>query len=84
LVSEYGIHFTRLQNVIIRGDGTDHQDFTYGIEDIRIIKLEDRYLLVGCGKVSPPFRGKDADRIAVYSTSLFHNRFRQHHLSWHG
>jgi predicted GH43/DUF377 family glycosyl hydrolase len=63
LVSEYGIHFTRLQNVIIRGDDTDHQDFTYGIEDIRIIKLEDRYLLVGCGKVSPPFRGKDADRI---------------------
>jgi len=78
LVSEDGVHFTRLQNGVIRGDGMDHEDFTYGIEDIRIIKLEDRYLLVGCGKVSPPFRGKDADRIAVYSTTDFAN------ITYHG
>jgi len=78
LVSEDGVHFTRLQNGVIRGDGTDNEDFTYGIEDIRIIKLEDRYLLVGCGKVSPPFRGKDADRIAVYSTTDFVN------ITYHG
>ena len=78
LVSEDGVHFTRLQNGVIRGDGTDHEDFTYGIEDIRIIKLEDRYLLVGCGKVSPPFRGRDADRIAVYSTTDFAN------ITYHG
>ena len=78
LVSEDGVHFTRFQNGVIRGDGTDNEDFTYGIEDIRIIKLEDRYLLVGCGKVSPPFRGKDADRIAVYSTADFVN------ITYHG
>lgn len=32
LVSGDGIHFTRFQNMIIRGDGTDHQDFIYGID----------------------------------------------------
>jgi len=50
LVSEDGVHFTRFQNALIRADGTDHQDFAYGIEDIRIIKYGHRYLLVGCGK----------------------------------
>jgi len=69
LVSHDGVHFTRLQNVVIRGDGADNQDFTYGIEDIRIIKYEHRYLLIGCGKLTPPFKGEDADRIAVYSTT---------------
>ena len=78
LVSEDAIHFTRFRNVVIRGDGTDHRDFTYGIEDIRIVKCGTRYLLVGCGKVSPPFRGVDADRIAVYSTEDFIN------ISYHG
>ena len=71
LVSEDGIHFTRFNNVTIRGDGTDHQDFTYGIEDIRIVKYGQRYLLVGCGKLTPPFTGGGGDRIAVYSTEGF-------------
>jgi predicted GH43/DUF377 family glycosyl hydrolase len=71
LVSDDGVHFTRFQNAVIRGDGADHQDFTYGIEDIRIVKHGRRYLLVGCGKVEAAFTGKNADRIAVYSTGNF-------------
>jgi predicted GH43/DUF377 family glycosyl hydrolase len=78
LVSDDGVHFTRFQNVVIRGDGTDHRDFTYGIEDIRIIKNGRRYLLVGCGKLEPAFKGKNADRIAVYSTEDFAN------ITYHG
>jgi predicted GH43/DUF377 family glycosyl hydrolase len=73
LISQDGIHFTRFQDVTIRGDGTDHKDFIYGIEDIRIIKYEKDYLLVGCGKVKPPFKGSNADRIATYSTKDFVN-----------
>ena len=73
LVSGDGVHFTRFQNVIIRGDGTDHKDFTYGIEDIRIVKYGRLYLLIGCGKIKPPFKGGNADRIAVYSTKDFVN-----------
>ena len=71
LVSEDGVHFTRFQNVVIRGDGTDHQDFTYGIEDLRIIRCSGIYLLVGCGKIKPAFKGSNADRIAVYTTTDF-------------
>ena len=71
LVSEDGIHFARLADTVIRGDGTDHKDFTHGIEDIRIVTHGGRHLLVGCGKVKAPFKGSDADRIAVYSTSDF-------------
>ncbi len=71
LISHNGIEFTRFKNVTIHGDGTNHQDFTYGIEDIRIIGYEDRYLLVGCGKVKPPFKASNADRIAIYSTKDF-------------
>ncbi len=80
LVSEDGIHFTRFHNVVIRGDGTDHRDFIYGIEDIRIIKCGQRYLLVGCGKLIPPFTGGGGggDRIAVYSTEDFAN------ITYHG
>jgi predicted GH43/DUF377 family glycosyl hydrolase len=78
LVSDDGVHFTRFQNAVIRGDGADHQDFTYGIEDIRIIKHGRRYLLVGCGKVEAAFTGKNADRIAVYSTGNFVN------ITYHG
>jgi predicted GH43/DUF377 family glycosyl hydrolase len=78
LVSDDGVHFTRFQNVVIRGDGTDHRDFTCGIEDIRIIKNGRRYLLVGCGKLEPAFKGKNADRIAVYSTEDFTN------ITYHG
>lgn len=78
LVSEDGIHFTRFQNVVIRADGHDHQDFIYGIEDIRIVKYDQRYLLIGCGKIKPPFKGANADRIAVYSTDDFIN------ITYHG
>ena len=78
LVSTDGIRFTRFQNVAIRGDGSDHQDFIYGIEDIRIIKYEEGYLLVGCGKLKPPFKGSNADRIAIYSTKDFVN------INYHG
>jgi len=73
LVSEDGLHFSRLRNMVIRGDGIDHQDFTYGIEDIRIVKFGRRYLLIGCGKIKPPFKGGNADRIAIYSTDDFVN-----------
>ena len=78
LVSEDGVHFTRFQNVVIRGDGTDHQDFLYGIEDVRIIKYDPRYLLIGCGKTGPAFKAAKADRIAVYSTNDFVN------ITYHG
>ena len=78
LVSEDGIHFTRFHNMVIRGDGTEHQDFTYGIEDIRIIKHNQKYLLLGCGKIKPPFKSKNADRIAIYSTNDFIN------ITYHG
>lgn len=71
LVSEDGIHFARLGDTAIRGDGTDHKDFTHGVEDIRIIRHGGTYLLVGCGKVKAPFKESDADRIAVYSSDDF-------------
>ncbi len=57
----------------IKGDGSDHQDFTYGIEDIRIVRYNQRYLLIGCGKVKPAFKGRNADRVAIYSTDDFVN-----------
>ncbi len=78
LESEDGINFGRFRNVVIRGDGTDHQDFVYGIEDIRIIKYDQRYLLIGCGKTGPAFKATNADRIAVYSTKDFSN------ITYHG
>ena len=78
LVSDDGINFTRFQNVVIKGNGTDQQDFIYGIEDLRIIKYDHRFLLVGCGKIKPPFKGENADRIAIYSTEDFVN------ISYHG
>jgi len=71
LVSEDGVHFTRFHKAAIRGDGTEHKDFTYGIEDIRIVKYGRRYLLIGCGKIKPSFKGANADRIATYSTHDF-------------
>ncbi len=78
LISEDGLKFERFENVVIRGDGTDHQDFIYGIEDIRIIKYNQKYLLVGCGKTKPPFTGGNTDRVAVYSTEDFAN------ITYHG
>ncbi|MFQ5866618.1 MAG: hypothetical protein ACE5IT_01320 [bacterium] len=71
LISEDGTKFERYKNVVIRGDGTDHQDFIYGIEDIRIIKYNRKYLLIGCGKINPPFMGGNTDRVAIYSTEDF-------------
>jgi len=71
LVSHDGIKFQRFRDVVIRGDGTDHRDFTYGIEDIRIVPHDRKYLLVGCGKVGPPFKASGGDRIAIYSTENF-------------
>ena len=76
--SEDGINFGRFRNIVIHGDGSDHKDFTYGIEDIRIIKYDQRYLLIGCGKTGPAFRATNADRIAVYSTNDFAN------ITYHG
>lgn len=78
LSSEDGVHFKKFHDVIIRGDGTAHKDFIYGIEDIRIIKYKKIYLLIGCGKIKPPFKGKEADRIAIYSTKDFVK------ISYHG
>ena len=71
LKSVDGVNFTRIDNVSIKGDGTQHRDFIYGIEDIRIIPFRKQYLLVGCGKIKPPFKGANADRIAIYSTRNF-------------
>ncbi len=71
LVSEDGLHFSRLRNMVVRGDGSEHRDFTYGIEDIRIVRFGRRYLLIGCGKIKPPFKGGNADRIVIYSTEDF-------------
>jgi len=71
LISDDGIHFERYKDGVIRGDGSGHGDFLYGIEDIRCVKLNDKYLLTGCGKLKPPFAGSDADRIAIYTTKDF-------------
>ncbi len=78
LESEDGASFTRVDDVVIKGDGSEHSDFSYGIEDIRVVKTADRYLLIGCGKVKPPFRFSNADRIAVYSTTDFRT------ITYHG
>lgn len=69
LESTDGVNFSRIGTTVIRGDGKLHKDFTYGIEDIRIIKINDRYFLIGCGKVRPPFTANNADRIAIYSAT---------------
>jgi predicted GH43/DUF377 family glycosyl hydrolase len=53
--------------------GGASQDFRYGIEDIRIIKSDARYFLVGCGKIGRPYFDRDSDRIAIYSTKDFNN-----------
>ncbi len=50
----------------------------YGIEDMRIVKYDKKYLLVGCGKINPPFKGVNADRIVAYSTEDFVN------ITYHG
>lgn len=71
LESEDGINFRRCDGLSIKADGTSQEDFVHGIEDIRVVRYEERFLLVGCGKTKPPFKGENADRIAVYSTPDF-------------
>lgn len=71
LISKDGINFTKIKNVEIKGDGTDHKDFIYGIEDIHIVKYKNGYLLVGCGKIKPSYKGVNADRVAIYTTKNF-------------
>ncbi len=62
---------------VIKGDGSSHRDFIYGIEDIRITKCGGYYILIGCGKLKPPFKGENGDRIAIYTTEDF-NTIRYH------
>ncbi|MCX8014580.1 MAG: hypothetical protein N2748_01040 [candidate division WOR-3 bacterium] len=72
--SNNGVDFTLIDNLVIKGDGTEHKDFSYGIEDIRIIKTKSPkplYFLIGCGKIRRPYFDYDADRIAIYSTFDF-------------
>ena len=71
--SKDGIKFTRLNNKILKADASVNNDFKYGIEDVRIVKYGEIYLLVGCGKIKPPFKGDNADRVAIYSTEDFEN-----------
>jgi predicted GH43/DUF377 family glycosyl hydrolase len=78
LISEDGVNFERFHDIVIKGDGTDQQDFIYGIEDIRIVKHEQKYILVGTGKIKSPFKEKNADRVAIYSTEDFIN------ITYHG
>ena len=81
LISDNGINFHRYYDGVIRGDGSTHKDFLYGLEDVRIIKLNDRYWLIGCGKVVPAFQGLQGvsgDRIAIYSTTDFQT------ITYHG
>ncbi|RLI21290.1 hypothetical protein DRO54_04120, partial [Candidatus Bathyarchaeota archaeon] len=70
LSSNNGLNFERLGSVI-KGDGSQHKDFVYGIEDVRIVHYRDEYLLIGCGKIKPPFKGENADRVAIYTTKDF-------------
>ena len=77
LASQDGVSFQKT-GTVIRGDGSQHRDFLYGIEDVRIIPWRERYLLVGCGKIKPPFKGGNADRVAIYSTQDFSS------ITYHG
>jgi len=72
LISEDGIKFSRIGNSELKGEGFEHQDFGHGLEDLGIVKFQDRYILMGTGKINPPFRGNGDDaRIAIYSTKDF-------------
>ncbi len=70
--SEDGVNFRKTE-IKIKGDGSEHKDFIYGIEDIRVTKYKDEYFLIGCGKIKPPFKGKNGDRTAIYLTEDFKN-----------
>lgn len=77
--SKDGKKFKRVENLVLKGDGSLHKDFTYGIEDVRIIKNSDaRYFIIGCGKIGRPYFDQNADRIAIYTTKDFKN------ISYHG
>lgn len=74
LISDDGLNFQRYNQGVIRGDGSDHNDFFYGIEDARIIEIDSKFWIIGCGKVLPAFQSKpgiSGDRIAIYSTQDF-------------
>lgn len=44
----------------------------YPFLDIRIIGFADgEYILIGCGKKIPPFKGPGGDRIAIYTRNLY-------------
>ena len=68
LESEDGINFKRIDDVRVP---KETKDFKYGIEDIRITPYKDEFILIGCGKIKPPFKGGDADRVAIYRTKDF-------------
>ena len=71
LESRDGLSFKRKDRIIIEGR---EKDFKYGIEDIRIINFKKKeYILIGCGKKIPPFKGSGGDRIAIYTTYDFEN-----------
>ncbi|MFX0208950.1 MAG: hypothetical protein ACFFDT_23400, partial [Candidatus Hodarchaeota archaeon] len=71
LTSKDGLNFAPKANGVIKGNGRDHQDFIYGIEDTRIIKIGQKYLLIGVGRNKPAFKGVEGDRTALYSTEDF-------------
>ena len=81
LQSEDGVGFSP-SGTVIKGDGSDHTDFVHGIEDIRIVRFRERYILIGCGKIKPPFKGENADRVAIYSTEDF-DTIRYHGIIRH-
>jgi predicted GH43/DUF377 family glycosyl hydrolase len=71
LESRDGLRFEET-GVVLRGDGSEHRDFTYGIEDVRAVEVPGvGFLLVGCGKVAPPFAQPGGDRVALYTTRDF-------------
>lgn len=69
LISKDGLKFKRYKKGIIKGET---RDFKYGFEDVRIIPFLDYFILIGTGKIKPPFSA-NADRIAIYTTSDFEN-----------
>ena len=71
LESSDGIKFKSRDNIVLKGE---EKEFKHGIEDIRIIRfMNGEYVLIGCGKKIPPFKGSGGDRIAIYSTMDFQN-----------
>ena len=42
LASDDGLHFRRVSDAVISGDGTGHRDFIQGLEDLRIVRQNSR------------------------------------------